>query len=386
MTFSNRAFPALRRGAAGFRSVAVAGLLVLAANSCSKKVTSVDAGYATLEGVPSSSAARLFVEQNYPMKVYFMRDEGSRGPSSGDVVIDSSTTQIGAPTVFTGVILDKTNANGYRPYRTESNGGMLGLGNFILQPVRRWLDGQAEFFIFTEDDTLGGLPRRYQARGSFNGVTTPASPLTNTATLVTPSSAYPTDLLLQIDHGNVNAVPPTAYTDTLIRLKWRAVPGAAGYFVHVFQGADGMSDAQVFQRGRPNVIVTDPSKDIYLAYVDGAQTSHKIGDPALAVYTQRKTFLGQTYQARVSAVDANGQLIGVTINDVSAPYDGTGHRFAGLEFFNYYLDWESDRYTELTGETNPRPDADYWISVRGAVEVAPSIQPPSTARQSRNAP
>jgi len=373
MAISNRVNP--RRAATAVLAGVTAGLLALAAGGCSKKVTSVDAGYTTLEGIPSPAAARLFVQQNFPIKVYFMSDQGSRGPGASDIVIDSAVVLRGSSTNLIGVIADRTAANGFRPYRTESNGGLFALGNFTLQPVRRWLDGQSEFFLFNEDDAAAGMPRRYQARGSVNGVTSPQSPLTNPATLS--SMPYPTDLLLQIAHGSGTETPPfTAYTDTLIPLKWRPVPGAAGYFVHVFQGANATTDQQVFDRGRPGFFVTDPAKDIYLAYVDGSVTSHKIGDPALAVYTLRKTFLGQTYYARVSAVDASGQLIGTTINDTSAPLDPVGRRTVGLEFFLYYYNWDNDRYAELSGQSNPRPDADYWISTRGAVEVAPTLRLP----------
>ncbi len=62
-------------------------------------------------------------------------------------------------------------------------------------------------------------------------------------------------------------------------------------------------------------IFLDASRDFFVAYVPAPADSYKIGAPGATVLT-RKTLLNNVeYNVRVSAVDAQGQMVGFLYGD-----------------------------------------------------------------------
>src|SRR6185503_10998086 len=166
----------------------------------------------------------------------------------------------------------------------------------------------------------------YRGRGLLAGAATERSPLTNMASS---SDTALIDVRLRVLHG---APPFEPYTDSLFTLAWDPVPGAVGYYLHVFQFRNDLrDDNERTIAGAPAPFYEGKSKDIYAAFIPAGVTQHKIGDPGVTLFTRRATFYGQAYNARLSAVDASGRMIGFsrTGDERIGPYD-TGYTLQPL--------------------------------------------------------
>jgi hypothetical protein len=217
-----------------------------------------------------------------------------------------------------GMIFDGTAAGGFQVFRREQGGGMRLLNDFVLTPSQRWLDSQWELYSFRDDDPARPAPPTYRGRGLLSGAATERSPLTNVASNTDTTLI---DVNLRIIHGSPPFEP---YTDSLFTLAWNAVPGAAGYYLHVYQFRNDLrDDLERTLAGCAAPFFEGKSKDIYAAFLPAGVTQHKIGSPGVTVFTQRTTFYGQVYNARVSAVDANGNMIGFSRrgDDRIGPYE-----------------------------------------------------------------
>ena len=106
--------------------------------------------------------------------------------------------------------------------------------------------------------------------------------------------------------------------DSLFRMTWTPVAGAAGYWVHVFQYRSDATQDERVRAGSPSPVFNGKVRDYLIAYVPGTTNSFKLGATSGAeVLTRRLTIFGQVYQVRVSAVDNDGQLIGFSHGDTS---------------------------------------------------------------------
>jgi hypothetical protein len=287
-------------------SLAVAALAVAAAG-CAKKVTEVDANFVSPEGTPSPDA-RMIVYPDVPQIVQVYLDNVPEGPDTSDVLISETVVRATGPGAIQGAIVDGTTASGYEPLRRESNGGYLSLKDFTLNPVRRWIDAEFELYRFADANPSGFLPATYLGRGVVGGAVTPSSPLTNPGELGT---ATLDDLIytgLRLPY------------DTLITMSWQAVPGAAGYWLQVFQNL-GNTDQSV-RTGIPAPFATEHIREYYVAYVTAPADSHKIGrDPAQVMY-RRPLLTGNEYLVRVSAVDPRGRMLATTFGDTQVQPGG----------------------------------------------------------------
>ena len=170
-----------------------------------------------------------------------------------------------------------------------------------MYPVLRWIDSEFELYRFADANPSGFSPATYMGRGVVGGAVTPTSPLTN------PGQIGATTL----DELNYTGLR-TPY-DTLITMSWDQVPGAAGYWLQIFQNI-GSTDQSV-RTGIPSPFATEHIREYYIAYVTAPADSHKIGrDPAEVLY-RRALLTGIEYLVRVSAVDPQGRMLATTFGD-----------------------------------------------------------------------
>jgi hypothetical protein len=280
--------------------VAALAALALAAG-CSKRITEVDASYTQVEGTPSASA-RLTVWNDTALPVQRWQDALPPGPSEDDDLLGTTQEfQYGEGTVVTQLI-DRSSADGFEFLRRAANGGFEPLRDFTQTPVRKWLPTQTETYRIVDDAPSGYTPGSYIARGLLGGRVTAQSPLSNlgqvTLAQVPASITY------------TGALEPR---DSLFTMSWTPVAGAAGYWVQVYQFR---SDATIADRrlaGTPNPIVDRRVTDNFIGYLDASLTSYTLGDistPGVEILEFRPPILGRIYEVRITAVDAEGEVIG----------------------------------------------------------------------------
>src|SRR5262249_42668818 len=103
-------------------------------------------------------------------------------------------------------------------------------------------------------------------------------------------------------------------SDSLLVMAWDPVPGAAWYFIHVYQFI-AQGGEEIVLSATPAPIYVSVVHDYWVGILPATATSYKIGDPLPAggrIFDIHPMLNGQVFNVRVSAVDANGQLIAYT--------------------------------------------------------------------------
>lgn len=289
--------------------LALAALALPAALAgCSKKITSADAGYTQLEGTPDPSA-QLMVWPDLPNEVRYYADLGTPGPSEADTLLGTELVYRSGPGAVQSMLMDGGNSSGFEFFRRSSNGGFEPMRDYVVNSPRKWLDSQWELYELTDAHPSGYAPPTYMARGLLAGATTKNSPLTNPAQLAgatTRSLVYSGNLF-------------PARSDTNFTMSWGAVPGAAGYWVHVYQFRSDATTNEAISSGTPSPVWNGKVRDQFVGYVTAPLTTYKLGtnDPGVRVLTYKPPISGQVYLVRVSAVDANGQVVATSGTDFS---------------------------------------------------------------------
>lgn len=297
---------------AAFATLALA-CAVAALTGCSKKVTQTDADYTQVEGIPSA-AARLVVWPDSPTRIFTLSDNGTPGLDgdlgADDYVIATEDRYVTAPGAVQTSLLDASLGTGFQMFRREGNGGFRQLRDFTIEPERKWRDSLTtstwEMYSIDDPNPSGFSPASYVARGLIGGIVTSQSPLTNLARITTASLE------------NIRYSDDRQPNDSLFRMTWTPVAGAAGYWVHVFQYRSDATQDERVRAGSPSPVFNGKVRDYLIAYVPGTTNSFKLGATSGAeVLTRRLTIFGQVYQVRVSAVDNDGQLIGFSHGDTN---------------------------------------------------------------------
>jgi hypothetical protein len=243
------------------------------------------------------------------------------------------------------MILDGTPANAFEVMRRETGGGFHALNDFSIPPLRRWLTSQWEVYSFTDEAPSDFVPPTYAGLGLIGGRITPNNPLTNPATVNQGFISF-----IDYSEARQNCNPQ----DTLFTMQWSAVPNAVRYWIHVYKFSIQPTPEELLASSLPSVVNDIRSSDVFVGYVDTVHvasggylppaTTYKLGDASrtdVKVLLHRVTPNGSTYYVRITAVDANGQLIGCTPGD----------------------------YEELLG------DGFYLLIRLGAVRVSPTTRP-----------
>ncbi len=338
------------------RRITALAALALAASvmaGCAKKMTSVDPGYAldstyvsdpTHGGVEGlfSTYARLVVYPNVALSMDSIYDKppiGEKGPEDSLVttwVFPLSPTDM-AGHVFTdwmipyvpaglhGLVFDSTVANAYQVLRRESNGGFALLKDYPIPPVTRLLETQWEVFAFEDARPSGYNPPTYVGRGVVAGTVSRTSPLTNLGKLTgrdMPDIAY---------LGN------RAPTDSNFTLRWSPVSGAAGYWIQIYQFGSGVSEAVKFLSSQPAPFLASTARSQFVAYMPVGITQYELGQPyppgSLVLY-RKPLLMAREYFVRISAVNAQGQMIAFSRGDYRDYWYING---AGSGYYRYQM-------------------------------------------------
>lgn len=268
----------------------------------------------SLERTPSD----LVVWPDLPVTVREVWSDTTAGPDRTFLFHRSG------PGAMQGAIFDYTQADGYQVYREEAGGGYRQFTDFSLVPRKRWTDrmhygaqqaplvlAPAQLFGFTDLVPAALAQRSYVGRAVISGLSSANHPLTNRG--VSPdTSAIPT---LRYT-GPVKDEPLGQRLDSLLIMSWETIPGAAGYWVHIFQKrADIQISEEAIAIGLPSPIAMGKVRDLFIGYFPSSITAYKLGDPlptGVRVLVYRVLLGNQEVLIRVSAVDAAGRLIATT--------------------------------------------------------------------------
>jgi hypothetical protein len=350
-----------------FATLAAALVVAALAIGCAKKVT-VSPAFTVPEGVPSPGL-QLVTFFDLPNNLIVVKDRGRIG--AVDFVQDPDVTDsinidpdTGVPQIFPmqeftpgtvrGVIINSTTAEGLELFRSSASGGLQRVFDYTLKPDRRFVDFTSEAYQFADTDPRRVTGANYYARGLVGGVGGATSPLSNPASPTVTSLAY-IQYLANRDGTlpSVSGPPPPA--ESTFMMKWTPVPGAARYWIHVFQNLPSLNTTQLrLIAGAPALLVPADVKDIFVGFVPASITQYKLGDPAATIFAYRTPHLKAEYYVRICAVDASNEIIGMT---TGPPI----HQTADLR----QIPDARDYFTEFgSGPT-------YLLYTRGAVRVSP---------------
>lgn len=302
----------MNRKSASRLALALAVVLIAIVAGCAKKITNVDPSFTTPEG-KFSTEARLIIHPDYPTQLLNYADRPPTGVGPEDPLLSVTDRYAHGPGVMVGNIVDGTAANAYQILRRQPGGGYAPLKDFLLRPRLRWLESQSEIYEFLDSQPNDGfLPATYVGRGLVSGTITPGGPLTNVGT------ATPVTLTNMRYSGS--AFP----ADSLFTASWGPVPGAAGYWIQVYQYAAATPDQKVLSSA-PAPLALGQIRDFFVAYVSAPDTSYKLGEANGKIFARKIILRNSDYNVRVAAVDADGRLLGFTRGDLDTLRSGTDY-------------------------------------------------------------
>ncbi len=283
---------------------ALFALLALAsALGCEKRPTGLDPNPNAPEGVRSADA-RLLASHNLALRV-LVRDYASTNVDSAEFGAQAFAGPTSMPLLL---LLDGTVANSFELYRRDGAGKFQRTGDYTLQSVVKYVNVGYELFFSTDPAPGSYSPPSYLARGLVNGVASHQSPLSNESHLAGPG-------LLPITYnGDLQPL------DSLFVVSWVGVPGAVGYWVHIYEKPIAGGERLLSSLPSPIAYVT--AGDQFLGYRagnnPGGSVQFRLGDPSLLTLKYHPPLLGHDYQVRVSGVDATGQVIAQTPGDLDS--------------------------------------------------------------------
>jgi len=188
------------------------------AQGCEKRPTDLDPTPNAPEGLRSADA-RLLSAHNRALRV-LVRDYASTNIDSVDFGAQAFAGPTSMPLLL---LLDGTTANSFELYRRDGAGKFQRTGDYTLQSQAKFVNAGFELFFSTDPAPGSYAPPSYLARGLVNGVATHESPLSNESRLEAP------DVLPIIYNGDLQPL------DSLFVVSWVGVPGAVGYWVHIYE-------------------------------------------------------------------------------------------------------------------------------------------------------
>lgn len=239
--------------------------------------------------------------------------------------------------VMLGVILDYLQAGGYQMFRREgavdSAGVMVGGGyrpfsDFVLTASRRWPDRDyyrdtlrtvllppAQLYVFSDAAPAADALKGYVGRAVISGLSSADYPLTNLGEAPDTSAIAPQRYTGRTGQPGRPDAPP----DSLLDMSWEAVPGAAGYWVHIYQKRADIPEFRTYEEAiaiaLPAPIALGKVRDLFVGYFPAPITSYKLGSAlptGSRVLVYRVLQGAQEVLIRNSAVDARGRLIATT--------------------------------------------------------------------------
>ena len=265
---------------------------------CEKRPTGYDPNPNSPEGVTSPDA-QLLGYRNAALRV-MVRDYAS---TNVDSVVTGAQAFPGSTEMPLLLLLDGTVANTFEMYRRSSGGKFERTTDYDLQSVFKFLNAHYEAF-FTTDPAPGSFsPSTYLARGLVaGGAATHQSPLSNESHLTAP------DVLPITYNGDLQPF------DSLFTVSWVGVPGAVGYWVHIYEKPIAGGDRLTSSLPAPIAYIT--AADEFIGYRPGnnpgGSVQFKLGDTSLLTLKYVPALLGHDYYVRVSGVNSDGQIMAQT--------------------------------------------------------------------------
>lgn len=286
------------------------GSLAVLAGCSKKKLASVDPGYTTLEGRPDANA-QLVAWADTPDTSLVFEDREPRGPDipgtdRADVLIARNANYRSGSGVLNLLLLDGTAASGFQFFRRANNGGLEAITDYTIPASMKWLPLGWEVYALVDTRPSSYTPSTYVARGLLDGRVTTLSPVTNEA-IATGPAPQPTI--------NLRYIAPTR-TDRDSSISWTTVPGAAAYWVDIYQFKSTASFHELVASGTPTPVMTGPVTHVLVARFDGVGASspmtYVLGSHVPGILVRSSLIPGRQYLARVTAVDASGRVIAWT--------------------------------------------------------------------------
>ena len=285
-------------------------LVGIGAVGCGKKLTAIDASLAPptypegVRGTSGDTPSDLVVWPDVANPVAIVYADTTRP-------IDFFDRYRAHEDAMVGTVIDYIGAAGYQMFRRENGGGFRRLFDYALPASRRWGDRSylttpqgtvvlppAQMFAFTDPappliDTLG-----YMGRAVVSGISSAHSPLTNLGKVA----------------GGVGLMGWSIdFSDSLLAFGWGPVPGAAGYWVHVYQpGNDLRTSSEAVEVGLVAPVAIGKVRDLFIGYFPATESGYELGDPlppGARILFYRVLQAATIVLVRFTAVDADGQVI-----------------------------------------------------------------------------
>ncbi len=282
----------------------LAALMALAAAAgCEKRPTGFDPNPNTPEGIAAANA-RLVSYRNTGLRV-MVRDYAS---TNIDSVVTAAYAFAGSSTMPLLLLLDGTPANSFEMYRRDDAGRFERTSDFALPSTFKYVNASYESFFTTDPSPSGYAPSSYMARGLVDGIASHQSPLSNEGKLTQ------TGLLPITYNGSLQPL------DSLFTVSWVGVPGAVGYWLHIYEKPIAGFERMISSLPAPIAYVT--AGDLLIAYrkgnAPGASVQFQLGDTTLLTLKSRAPLLAHDYIVRVTGVDATGHVIAQTVGDLDS--------------------------------------------------------------------
>ena len=279
-------------------AAAVALVSLVLAAGCEKRPTGYDPNPNSPEGVPAADA-RLLAYRNAGLRVVAI----DYLATPIDSAVSYAQAFPGPTTMPLLLLLDGTVANTFELYRRDGGGKFERTADYALKSMFKFVNAGYEYF-FSTDPTPGSFaPPSYLARGLVNGVASHQSPLSNEARYTV------TDVLPITYNGDLQPL------DSLFTVSWVAVPGAVGYWVHIYEKPT--PGGQRVESALPAPFAYTTAADEFIGYRPGnnpgGSVQFKLGDTAgLLTLWYVPALLGHDYFVRVSGVNADGEVMAQT--------------------------------------------------------------------------
>ena len=276
--------------------------LVLAAG-CEKRPTGYDPNPNSPEGVPAGDA-RLLAYRNAGLRVVAI----DYLPSPIDSAETFAQAFPGPTTMPLLLLLDGTVANTFELFRRNGGGKFERTADYALQSIFKYVSAGYESFFSTDPSPGSYAPPSYLARGLVDGVASHQSPLSNEGKLAVPN-------VLPITYnGDLQPL------DSLFTVSWVGVPGAVGYWVHIYEKPT--PGGQRVESSLPSPIAYITAADEFIGYRPGnnpgGSVQFKLGDTSLLTLKYVPALLGHDYFVRVSGVNSDGQVMAQTPGNIDS--------------------------------------------------------------------
>jgi hypothetical protein len=259
------------------------------------------------EGRPGNTTLVMYPDTPVPLQLW--QDNGDPGESPDDVLLETTQIYESGPGAAVGMIADSTDASQYQVYKHQGDGGYVDLFPNTVKPVRTWPYSHYDAYLFVDPSPFAPPAREYIGRGVVDGLVTTDAPLTNVSDM--------SQLNVPGTLRYLGRVFPDTTMDSLVFLKWQAVPGAAGYWISMYGFPPAfLPQSGLLHNALPHPILTEHLPEYFVAYIPAPTTSYKLGDPlptgGRLLNYGRIIVTQNSYAVRIVAVDGNGQMLDFT--------------------------------------------------------------------------